>query len=669
MKDFFQNNLDIVFFIYGFSFIVMGLAIIMQTRRGSSFKIADILWLLGTFGLLHGANEWLHMWVIIKRAQEVFILFDILHWAILTASFCFLFEFGRRLLALSKGNKKYSAYLSIWTLVVLVSMSVILGIFGRNFWQTSSIWVRYLIGFPGGVLVALGFVSYFNNDIKPTLPGLKRDFYSAAVFIFVYSLLSGLVSSPAAFFPASLINTKVFMKVTYGIPVQVFRAFFAAAATISIGRILMMFRWETIKNLCAVETEKFTDKITSSIDEMIMVLDSDFRIKWANKRLKEAYGPYVKGRHCYEVTHHLDKPCHLPNDACPIEDVRRTNKPKSVIHTHFDKNNKPIYAEVYACPLLDEDGKPTGDFIHTSRNVTDRTKAQKELEEAYTELKAIQEKLLSAEKMASLGKLSAGIAHEINNPIGYVISNLSSLEKYITNLLPMFSKYSELEEVIANNAKAEAEKLLIQIKNTKKEIDFNYLLKDLPGLIKETLDGAERVVRIIRDLKSFARKDEIELTEIDINELIESALNIVWNEVKYKTDVSKEYGELPKIPCHPQQITQAVMNILVNAAQSIEEKGTIAIKTYTENAKVYIEIQDSGGGMSEETRKMIFEPFFTTKPVGEGTGLGLAIVYGIIQKHKGTIEVKSTEGKGSIFIVALPIAAPKGVTVIKDAQK
>ena len=700
MKYFCQTNIDILFFIYGFSFIAMGLAIVMQIRRGSSFKIADILWLLGTFGLLHGVNEWLYMWAVIKQAREVFIIFDILRWGIFTASFCFLFEFGRRLFMLSASpdsiigrmgqnrapvnhpntfipqggpsrhvlENSLRWAMSIRILVVLVLVSLIIGAFGKNFWQTSSVWIRYLIGLPGGILAALGFVNYFNSSIRETLPGLKKDFYLTAIFIFGYSLFSGLAGSPAAFFPTSLSNGEVFMKISYGIPMQLLRTFFAAATAIYVVKILMMFRWETIKNLCAVETEKFTDKIASSVEEMIMVIDSDFRIKWANKRLKVAYGPYVKGRYCYEVTHHLDKPCNFPDDACLIEDVKKTNKSKSVIHTHFDKNNKPIYTEVYASPLLDEEGNPTGDFIHTSRNVTDKTRAQKELEEAYTELKAIQEKLLSAEKMASLGKLSAGIAHEINNPIGYVISNLSSLEKYIARLLPMFSKYSALEQVLADNAKSEAEKLLAQIENIKKEIDFDYVIKDLPGLIKETADGAQRVVRIVRDLKSFARKDEIELKEADINELIESSLNIVWNEVKYKTDVIKEYGKLPKIPCHPQQITQAVMNILINAAQAIEKKGTITIKTYEKDNKVYIEIQDTGCGMSEETRKMIFEPFFTTKPVGEGTGLGLAILYGIIQKHKGSIEVKSAKGKGSTFIVALPVAAPKRRAVKKDAD-
>lgn len=665
MRIFFQSNLDIIFFVYGLAFVIMGLAIIAQPRSGSSFRIASVLWLLGVFGITHGFNEWLDMWAIIKGRPGGIAWLDILRWFILFVSYYFLFEFGRRLLKISIKNTKKASFFGPWLGIALASLVLLLGFSDRNFWYIGSVWARYLLGLPGGILASLGFIVYYRNDIKPILPGLKANFYYSAALFSLYSLLGGLVVSPVTFPPGSIINTQTFARLSYGIPVQVFRTLFAVSAAIYIGKIITMFRWEVIKNLGRAESRRFTDKVTSSLAEMIMVVDKDFRIRWANKPLKLAYGADIIGGYCYEVTHHIDKPCHPPNDTCPITEVIRAKKPMSVIHKHFDKAGDTIYVEVSAYPMLDEAGKDTGDFIHVSRNVTDRIKAQKELEEAYTELKAIQEKLLSAEKMASLGKLSAGIAHEINNPIGYVVSNLSSLDNYISQILLLLNKYSKLEVVLSKDIKDEVSEFVQQIKDIKNKISFDYLKEDLPKLIKETAEGTQRVVRIIRDLKSFARRDEIEFNETDINEVMESALNIVWNEVKYNADVVKEYGKIPKVLCHAQQMTQALINIIVNAAQAIEKRGTITLKTYLKEDKVFIEISDTGSGMSEEVVKMVFEPFFTTKKVGEGTGLGLAIVYGIIQKHKGNIEIRSKVGEGTVVTIGLRTSMPKEKKVTK----
>lgn len=661
MREFFQNNLDIVFFIYGLAFVVMGLAIVIQPRQDSSFKIGKVLWFLGAFGLTHGFNEWLDMWAIIRKDQAINMpLLDIFRWLILIVSFYFFLEFGRRLLKISLKNTKRTAFFLDYRIdVALILVVLLLGFSGKNFMPTSGIWARYLLAFPGGLLTALGLVVYYHNEIKQDLPGLRGNFYYSAISLFIYSILGGLVVAPADFFPASVINTVSFLNISFGIPVQVFRALCAVISSIFIGRILTMFKWEVVKNLCRVQTERFTDKITSSIEEMIMVIDKDFRIKWANAKLKAAYGKEILNSHCYEVTHRIKEPCRPPNDVCPVIEAIRNRKSASVIHTHLDKAGKPIYVEVSAYPMLDEGGRETGDFIHTSRDVTGRIKAQRELEDAYTELKAIQEKLLSTEKMASLGKLSAGIAHEINNPIGFVISNLSTLEKYTSSLVGLLNIYSKADSALSQVANDEVLKLSAEISEIKKAADFTYIVADLPKLIKETLEGAGRVVKIIKDLKSFSHKDEVEFIEADINEIIESALNIVWSEVKYKVDVVKEYGALPKADCYPQQITQAIMNIVVNAAQAIEKSGRITIRTYAEENKIYIEISDTGAGMSAEVAKMIFEPFFTTKKVGEGTGLGLAIVYGIVQKHKGNIEVKSKVGEGSTFIISLPVKAAK----------
>lgn len=660
MRAFFQNNLDVVFFVYGLAFVFMGLAIAIQPRRGSSFKIAKVLKFLGAFGLIHGVNEWLDMWVIVKQGLKGVLWFEALCFLILIVSYFFLFEFGRRLFKISVKNSRIASLFKPWLGVSAAALIVLLGYYSKD-WHIASILSRYFLGFPASILASASIFIYFKNEIRPSLPGLRWNFYFMGGGFLCYGLLGGIVVPPAPFFPASVINTQVFFEATGGIAVQAVRAVCAIIIAVYTTRILAMFNWETIKGLCKVETERFTDKVTSSVEEMIMVIDKNFRIKWANAKLKSVYGRDILDNFCYNVTHRINEPCHAPNDTCPIDETIRTNKPATIVHTHFDSTGKPVYAEVSVYPMLDEKGRPTGDYVHTSRDVTERIKEQRELEEAYVELKAIQEKLLAAEKMASLGKLSAGIAHEINNPIGFVVSNLNTLEKYISNLLGLLNIYSEIEINVLKGANEEVGGLTGKIRDLKKTIDFDYLVADMPKLINETFEGAQRVVRIVRDLKSFSRKDELEFTDANINELIESALNIVWNEVKYKADVVKEYGELPLVSCHPQQITQAFMNIIVNAAQAIEKSGTITIKTYLKADKVYIEISDTGLGMSEEVIKMIFEPFFTTKKVGEGTGLGLAIVYGIIQKHKGNVEVKSTAGHGSTFLISLPVKAEKSL--------
>lgn len=659
MRGFFQSNLDILFFIYGFAFVITGLAIVVQPRRNSSFKIANMLNFLGGFALIHGLNEWLDMWAIIRGAKYPILWLDIARFLALLFSYICLFEFGRRITQLIIKNKEKAYFLKPRIGFVITAVVLALGFLGKNYLYMASVWTRYLLGLPAGILTAVGLFFYYRKEIKLVFPGLRWNFYYSAFAFLIYGFAAGLVVPPVGFFPGSIINTQVFFELTGGIPVQAIRAICAVVIGIYICRILAIFRWETVKNLCSVETERFADKITSSVEEMIMVIDKDMRIKWANKPVKLAFGADICGELCHKVTHRSDTRCHPPNDLCPIEEALNTKKPATVIHKHFDKMGNTIYAEVAAYPMLDDFGGLSGDFIHTSRNVTDRIKSQRELEEAYTELKAIQERLLAAEKMASLGKLSAGIAHEINNPIGYVISNLSTLDKYLSSLAPLLERYTKVEDGFDALSKEDLANISRELKEIKERIDYTYLVSDLPKLVKETADGAQRVVRIIRDLKSFSRQDEIEFKEANLIELVESSLNIVWNEVKYKADIVKEYGDVPLIYCHPQQISQVFMNIFVNAAQSIEERGKITIKACFKDNKAHVEISDTGKGMTAEVKEKIFEPFFTTKKVGEGTGLGLAIVYGIIQKHKGSIDVKSVPGQGSTFAIALPRNEPK----------
>jgi len=256
--------------------------------------------------------------------------------------------------------------------------------------------------------------------------------------------------------------------------------------------------------------------------------------------------------------------------------------------------------------------------------------------------------LLQSEKMAAVGQLAAGVAHEINNPIGFVNSNLGTLGLYTTQLLQL---------VDAGEACADAQPdALAKFGKLKAEVELPYLREDLSALLKESKDGLDRVKNIVQSLKDFAHPDSAEMMESDLLAGLESTLSVVGTEIKNKAEIVRELTGLSPVRCIPGQINQVLMNLLLNAAQAIDGRGTITLRSGTEDSGVWIEIADSGCGMTEDVRKHVFEPFFTTKPVGKGTGLGLSISWDIIvNKHGGRIDVKSEPGKGSSFTIWLPI--------------
>lgn len=274
-------------------------------------------------------------------------------------------------------------------------------------------------------------------------------------------------------------------------------------------------------------------------------------------------------------------------------------------------------------------------------NLEQQRALNKKLEEA-------QGHLLQSEKMASLGQLAAGVAHELNNPIGFVYSNMGSLEGYVNDI---FAINSALELA----CKAPSAGALEQVKKLKQERDYDYIRQDIFQLMAQSRDGLARMRKIVQDLKDFSHVGEEGWKWVDLHRGIESTLNIVWNELKYKCRVVKEYGRLPEVYCMPSQINQVLMNMLVNAGQAIEDKGVVTIRTGADQDRVWIEIEDTGRGIPADQIKRIFEPFFTTKPVGIGTGLGLSLSFGIVQKHRGHIDVRSELGKGTAMRVWLPI--------------
>lgn len=289
--------------------------------------------------------------------------------------------------------------------------------------------------------------------------------------------------------------------------------------------------------------------------------------------------------------------------------------------------------------------------------------ANDQLTGLYNELQFAQNRILQQEKMASIGQLAAGIAHEINNPLGFIICNIECLNDYSNKIFEFISKQQTaldgLVQLTQDKSDSEsAIQIVSEVENSKATSSIAYIKDDIPDLLASTIDGANRIKVIIQDLKTFART-VAEVTETDINKNIQSVINILMNEIKYRIKLEKDFGVLPLIWCNSDQISQVFMNILHNAIQAIENEGTIGIRSWAEDEYVHVSISDTGPGITEDVQKRMFDPFFTTKAIGVGTGLGLSIAFEIINKHNGSIEVDSSIGQGTIFHIKMPILAQR----------
>jgi len=335
---------------------------------------------------------------------------------------------------------------------------------------------------------------------------------------------------------------------------------------------------------------------------------------------------------------------------------------------------EPVHHEMW---MHDADGQPHWVQLNAFRvdlddpelatwwMVQDRTEvrtAQQELRQRFEELQATNQKLeqaqnqlLQQDKMASIGQLAAGVAHEINNPVGFVSSNLHTLRQYIESLLRLVDAQARAGAA-PEDAATQAE-----LQRIADEVELDYLKEDLPQLLDESADGLARVKKIVQDLKDFSRVDQSDWQQADLNAGLESTLNVVRNEVKYKAEVVRRLGTLPLVTCLAGQLNQVFMNLIVNASHAIAEQGTITLSSGAQDGWAWVQVDDTGCGMTEEVRRRVFEPFFTTKDVGKGTGLGLSLSFSIIKRHGGQIQLRSTPGVGSRFRVWVPVGGPQSV--------
>ncbi|MEJ5260468.1 MAG: ATP-binding protein [Anaerohalosphaeraceae bacterium] len=371
---------------------------------------------------------------------------------------------------------------------------------------------------------------------------------------------------------------------------------------------------------------------------------------------------------------------HLP-DGDGLEMVAQINRqyPATAIIVITGENDKT--ADLTAMSYGAQDYLAKGEFnqafltksiyfaLERKKNQMQTQKALEELARAHKQLQKAQAQMIQSEKMASIGQLAAGVAHEMNTPVGFVASNFETLQTYLTKLKGLLALYEQVCEVLEKNPYPPVLEKLLEIRNFRQEKKIDFILADIQDLFTESQEGLQRVTSIIQNLRDFSRIDQsTEMCDYDLNDGIRSTLVVARNEIKYDVEVVTELGVLPKIHCHPGQINQVFLNILVNAAQAIRSQnrqgpGHIFIRTRQEGEFVVCEIEDDGPGIPPEIRSKIFDPFFTTKPAGKGTGLGLSVSYDIVvSKHQGQILVDSEVGKGTKFTIKLPREGPKETT-------
>jgi two-component system, NtrC family, sensor kinase len=416
-------------------------------------------------------------------------------------------------------------------------------------------------------------------------------------------------------------------------------------------KIMNKLMTETFK---AVETAKreWEDSL-DCIDDIVILVDAENRILRANKMLTTLSQIAYSGLVGHKWEDILNKGGFTLNQDYSVSAEIFHASGKCFRYSFYAiASNRESSALVSVITLHDitEPKKITEELLQSREML--RAKNE-ELDAAILDLKMTQSQMLQQEKMASIGQIAAGVAHEINNPMGFIISNFHSLKKYSGRIVGFLNAQADALHKYAEACGNPDE--MNKTEELRQQLKLDHILSDIDALITESLEGADRVKMIVQDLKSFSRVDEAEQKQADINLGIESTINIIWNEIKYKATIDKHYGVIPQTRCNPGQLNQVFMNLLLNASHAIENFGQITVKTWHEDNWIYISVSDNGCGMPEEIQNRIFEPFFTTKEIGQGTGLGLSIAYDIIKKHNGEIKVESKPGHGTTFTIAIPV--------------
>jgi PAS domain S-box-containing protein len=418
------------------------------------------------------------------------------------------------------------------------------------------------------------------------------------------------------------------------------------------------------------QTEVFYHSLVETIPQMILCKDLDGRFTFANQKFCAELGrtlEEIKGKTDLDFFPRELAEKYRADDRQVLE----SGQVLDVVEAHVTPKGEKLYVQVMKTPLFGTDGAAIG-IQGIFWNVTERLQAEEKLKEqnitlqelvrsehqAHEALKAAQSRMVQTEKLASLGQLVAGVAHEINNPLAFVSNNVAVLERDLLDLIALVGLYRRARDA----GDEDRTTLDDQIGELGEQLDLDYSLHNLPRIIERTREGLRRIERIVKDLRLFARVDEGEWNEVDLNPGIESSLNMVQGYARKRgVQLVMDLGALPLIRCRGARVHQVVVNLLMNAIDACDTGGVVTIRTRTESESegIRFEVTDTGCGIDPAIRERIFDPFFTTKPVGVGTGLGLSISYGIVQEHGGKIDVQSTPGIGSCFTVRLPLEAKR----------
>ncbi|MBC7920905.1 MAG: PAS domain S-box protein [Ferruginibacter sp.] len=423
-------------------------------------------------------------------------------------------------------------------------------------------------------------------------------------------------------------------------------------------------------------SERYYRSLIENSNDLISICDQNVNFFYASPSVERTLG-YSPEEYLRLNGHGLTHPDYA--EATQQTFLRVLEQPGVPITTEFlyrRKNGTWVFLESIFYNLLDdeavrgvvmvsrdaEERKRTEELLknyneqlerEVNRQTHELQRKNEKLHQLLHDLRSTQSQLLESEKMASLGQLTAGIAHEINNPINFISSNISPLRRDIESLKKVVRAYESVEGPASGPDRNG------YVQRVKQEVEYEYVMDEIDWLLNGMREGADRTAEIVKGLRSFSRVDESQLRLTDVNEGIESTLTLLQNKLKEGISVHKHYGALPLLEGHPSQLNQVFMNVLVNAIQAIRPgTGRIDVTTAYEGNHVTIAVRDSGRGMPEAVRRRAFEPFFTTKPVGEGTGLGLSISYGIVEKHAGSIGIRSEPGQGSELLITLPVVQP-----------
>jgi PAS domain S-box-containing protein len=497
-------------------------------------------------------------------------------------------------------------------------------------------------------LIGLSRVLISSHAIKQSLSYIKTEIFFVIGFITLIGILIALAIS--SFITKPILNL---VKASEKIAKGDFETSVPTIAHTEIGLLAESFKKMTRS------IRQYQDKIIFQSNELkaiinsmgsgLFTIDKEWRITSFNNAAERITGykeKEVLGKKCEEVFH---------SDACPSEcPIEKALKEDTYIHSNDffikNKDGRKIPISASTSPLKNESGRIIGGV---------------EVFKDLTELKELQKQLIQADKMAALGQMVSGIAHDINNPTGVIHSNMIALSEYTPVIKNLLIKYRDLIQKLPKEKTSSSSSIFSEIKVYEKQNDIDYILEDLDCLVEESREAAKRITQIVKDLRDFIHIDVGQLQLVDLNQRLDISLKLI--KFNSKISILKEYSRLPMIYCNAQQIDRVFTNIILNAVQALGNKGEIRIQTSHVEEQVRISVWDNGPGIPEDIQSKIFDPFFTTKEAGEGTGLGLSICFKIVSNHGGKIWVKSEPEKGTEFFIELPVK-PQEIIILKENQ-